>query len=337
MRRSDQAASLVVAATTPDAPDRDVGPERQRRVAAGHDREPTSEGAVQRDEDDEAADPHRGPDEVQPHRVDRRLVVVGRAGVAGQAEHEDAGGGEGGQPGRGRSAAGQGRTARDDEGAARADQPDPGRVDLPDEVGELRTERAARQRQARRVGEGQHDPGQGCDGPDETGERREPQRRVRRRRRPARSRVDAHSPAARSPRRAGRASGMTEAAKTSAPSVTAAATSCPTRTSGTAHRTRGPGVLDEDERLHRARRPRRHGARDQAADDRDEGRRGRRQPRGAVRRRLSCRRVHEADEDRSPPPDLRDDGRRHHQPPVAPGQVSRLDVCRQLGHAATQG
>ncbi len=73
---------------------RGARPRRRTRAPAsssgGHDREPAGERAVQRDEDDEAADPHRGPDEVQSHRVDRRLVVVGRAGVAGQPEHEDA-------------------------------------------------------------------------------------------------------------------------------------------------------------------------------------------------------------------------------------------------------
>ena len=246
-------------------PHRDIGPERQRRVAAGHDSEPTSECAVQHDEDDEAADPHRRADEVQPHRVDRCLVVVRRSGVAGQAEHEDAGGCEGSQPGRGHATAGQGSAAGDDDGAARADQADPGRVDLPDEVGELWSERAAGQRQARRVGKRQHHPGQGCDGPDETGDRREPQRRVRRRGRPACRWVDAD--------RAGIA-------------VTAACREdvgddrcCEDERSERhgrghvvpdPHERHGPPherarVLDEDERLHRARRPRRHGAGDQAS------------------------------------------------------------------------
>ena len=167
----------------PRRADRDIGPERQRRVAPGDDGEVARERAVERDENDEPTDPHRGADEVQPHRVDRRLVVVGRAGVAGQTEHEDAGRGQRCQPRRGPPAPGERGPARDDDGARGADETDPGGVDLPGEVGELGRESRAGQGQARRVGEGQHDPGERRDRPDSAGDQGQPQRRRRGRRR----------------------------------------------------------------------------------------------------------------------------------------------------------
>ena len=316
---------------------RGVGPERQRRVAAGHDREPTSEGAVQRDEDDEATDPHRGPDEVQPHRVDRRLVVVRRAGVAGQAEHEDAGGGEGGQPRRGPSATGQGRTARHDEA-----QP---ALIRPIRVASISQTRSASWDRARCWS---------AAGPPRPRRSAPPRPGLRRSRRDLRSSraaapgpsptaprlvpADAHRPGgavARPARRVGVGDDRGREDERSERHGGGYVVPDPHERHRPPHeRAR---VLDEDERLHRARRPRRHGAREQAADDRDERRRGRRQPRAPARRR---RHVEELTKPMTIAPNhptcemtvaviISRQSRR--------GRSARLDVCRQPGQAATQG